>query len=136
MKVWMKNIRVILEDNPNVLKVGDKQISYTNKFKEAAIKAYQSGKSPYEIFAEAGFDPKMFPETYCSKALIRWSAAKLKYGKKSLTEERRGRKATGRPRSSKTKAPKTQAQLEARLAYLEAENDFLKKLHALAKRGK
>lgn len=136
MKAWIQTARVILENNPSIEKVGDKQISFTKKFKEAAIKAYQQGKSPSEIFSEAGLNPKIFLDDYCSKSIIRWTKHFEKHGKKFLTEERRGKNATGRPIGSKPKKLKTQAQLEARLAYLEAENDFLKKLHALAKQGK
>ena len=137
MKSWIKSARVILENNPSILKVGDKQISFTKKFKESAIKAYQNGKTPSEIFLEAGLDPKLFLSEYCSKSILRWIDLSEKHGKNALIEERRGRKSTGRPRANaKARKPKTQAQLEARLAYLEAENDFLKKLHALAKQGK
>lgn len=136
MKAWIAKARVILENNPSIEKVGDKQISFTKKFKVAAIKAYQKGKSPQEIFSEAGLDSKLFLDAYCSKSIIRWVKSFEKHGKDSLTEERRGKNATGRPLGSKPKKPKTQAQLAARLAYLEAENDFLKKLHALAKQGK
>lgn len=136
MKAWIKKAKVILDNNPSIEKVGDKQVSFTNKFKKAAIMAYREGKSPSEIFLEVGLDPKIFLDNYCSNSIIRWSKSYEKYGKYSLTEERRGKNATGRPTGSKPKKPKTQAQLEARLAYLEAENDFLKKLHALAKQGK
>lgn len=136
MKDWIKKARVILESNPSIEKVGAKQISFTKKFKEAAIKAYQKGKHPVDIFSDAGLDSKLFLEDYCSKSIIRWTKCFEKYGKYSLTEERRGKNATGRPLGSKPKKPKTQAELAARLAYLEAENEFLKKLHALAKQGK
>lgn len=136
MKVWIKKARVILEKNASISKVGDKQISFTKQFKESAIKAYQNGKSADEIFLEAGLDPNLFLRSYCTKSILRWISLTEKHGVKGLKEERRGKGATGRPRkSTKPKALKTQAQLEARLAYLEAENDFLKKLHALAKKG-
>lgn len=136
MKAWIQKARVILENNPSIEKVGDKQISFTKKFKEAAIKAYQKGKSPSEVFLEAGLDPKLFLDDYCSKSIIRWTKSFEEHGKKFLTEERRGKNAAGRPLGSKHKKPKTQEQMAARLAYLEAENDFLKKLHALIKQGK
>lgn len=137
MKAWIKCARVTLEKNPSILKVGDKQISFTKKFKESAILDYKNGKTPGEIFLAAGLDPKLFLDDYCCNSILRWIAAIEKHGATALIEERRGKKASGRPRGSATsKRPKTQAQLEARLAYLEAENEFLKKLHALAKRGK
>ncbi len=137
MKAWIKRARVILEKSPSLSKVGDKQISFTKKFKESAIKAYQSGKTPDEIFLSAGLDPKLFLEGYCSKSVLRWIRSYEKHGSKSLTEERRGKNSTGRPRSTgKPRKIKTSEEMMTRLAYLEAENDFLKKLHALAKKGK
>lgn len=137
MKAWIKRARVILEKSPSILKVGDKQISFTKKFKESAVIAYQNGKTPSEIFLAAGLDPKLFLDDYCSKSILRWIAAVEKHGATALIEERRGKNSSGRPRGSgKPKRPKTQAKLEERLAYLEAENEFLKKLRALAKQGK
>ncbi len=137
MKAWIKKARVILDNNASISKVGDKQISFTKKFKESAIKSYQKGKTPEEIFLDAGLDPKIFLTGYCSKAILRWIHNVQKHGLNALVVERRGKNATGRPRSSnKPKELKTESALKARLAYLEAENDFLKKLHALAKKGK
>lgn len=137
MKAWIKKARVILESNASISKVGDKQISFTKKFKESAIKAYKNGKTPDEIFLDAGLDPKIFLRSYCTKAILRWISNVEKHGSEALTIERRGKHSTGRPRSSnKPKEYKTEAAMMARLAYLEAENDFLKKLHALAKKGK
>ena len=49
---------------------------------------------------------------------------------KGFKEETRGKGAKGRPKK-KFDPTDTQSLLK-RLAYLEAENDFLKKLHALA----
>lgn len=137
MKAWIKKALVILEKNASISKVGDKQISFTKQFKESAIKAYKNGKTPDEIFLDAGLDPKIFLEGYCSKSILRWMRNVEKHGLNALTQERRGKNSTGRPRSSnKPRELKTEAEMRARLAYLEAENDFLKKLHALAKKGK
>ena len=137
MKHWIKKARAILKNNASISKVGDKQISFTKKFKESAVKSYQTGKSPEEIFLDAGLDPKIFLKDYCSHSIHRWMNQIEIHGSVALTQERRGKKSTGRPRSSnKPKELKTEVAMKARLAYLEAENDFLKKLHALAKKGK
>lgn len=137
MKAWIKRARFTLEKSPGILKVGDKQISFTKKFKESAVLAYQNGKTPGEIFLSVGLDPKIFLDDYCCKSILRWKAAIEKHGVTALNDERRGKKASGRPRGNgKPKRPKTQTQFEERLAYLEAENEFLKKLRALAKQGK
>jgi transposase len=43
------------EANSNVLHVSEKSISYAPEIKLAALNAHQEGKSPQEIFVEAGF---------------------------------------------------------------------------------
>jgi len=43
-----------LEGNPHVLRVSESNISFTPAFKLAAVKAYKAGKTPKEIFIEAG----------------------------------------------------------------------------------
>ena len=53
------------------------------------------------------------------------------HGKEGLEQERRGKGATGRPKKEELKDEKA---LLARIAYLEEENDFLKKLRALAEK--
>ncbi len=136
MRVWIKNAKAAFGKNSSVFSFGDKQISFTSEFKIRAVKAYKLGRSPSEIFADAGLDPKVFPENYCSKAIARWLKNQEAHGAKGFSQERRGKGATGRPKgSSASKKPLSSKQMEARLAYLEAENDFLKKLHALAKKG-
>lgn len=136
MKAWIKNARDAFGNNSSVSSFGDKQISFTPEFKIKAVKAYKLGRSPTEIFADAGLDPKIFPERYCSKSIARWLKNLESHGSKGFSEERRGKGATGRPKGPTTsKKPLSLEQMEARLAYLEAENDFLKKLHALAKKG-
>ena len=46
-----ESIRRLLEDNPNILHVTDKTIQYSPEFKLSAVKAYQEGKTPYEILS-------------------------------------------------------------------------------------
>ncbi|WP_268627142.1 hypothetical protein [Paenibacillus alvei] len=49
-----------LEANPNVKQVSETNISFTQAFKLAAVEAHKAGKTPREIFIEAGFDIDMF----------------------------------------------------------------------------
>lgn len=135
MKPWIKNARAAFGNNSSVSNFGEKQISFTPEFKKTAVKSYKKGRSPSEIFSDVGLDPKIFPENYCSKAISRWLKNQDTHGAKVFSQERRGKGATGRPKGSAKQKPMSMSQMEARLAYLEAENDFLKKLHALAKKG-
>ena len=112
-----------LENNPNVLKVTKSNVTYTIEFKGKALKLCQSGLSPSRIFKDAGINLSLFGDDYPKNCIHRWKKMADQEG--GLKKERRGTKATGRPRGLKFKS------LEEEIAYLKAENDFLKKLHAL-----
>jgi hypothetical protein len=116
------------EKNPNVAKVTGSNILFSKEFKLRSIKAYKGGQSATDIFTEAGIDLSDFEKCYARKCLGRWEKLLVTYGAKSFSKERRGLGASGRPSSGvKFKS------LEEEVAYLRAENDFLKKLRALGK---
>ena len=117
--------RKSLENNPIVEKVTASNVTYTSKFKIKAVSDFAKGISPNQIFAQAGIDLQMFGKTYAKKCLSRWNKIQEEHGNGGLKSERRGSGATGRPKRT-FKSP------EDELLYLRAENDFLKKLHALA----
>ncbi len=112
-----------LERNPNVLKVTNSNVAYTPEFKAKALKFRQQGQMPSKIFRDAGINLSLFGDDYAKKCLQRWDKMSTKEG--GLKKDRRGSKATGRPKGLKFKS------VEKEIAYLRAENDFLKKLHAL-----
>jgi transposase len=62
----------ILESYPNVIHVSDKSITYARAFKLAAVKAYREGKTPQEIFVEAGFNLNIINPKNLSDCLKRW----------------------------------------------------------------
>ena len=45
-----------LNDNPNVISVTAKRITYTTDFKKSFVEQYAAGMTPREIFYKAGFD--------------------------------------------------------------------------------
>ena len=110
-----------LEQNVNVKAIINDKIHYTMEFKKKAIEEYLTGKSAKQIFIEAGFnlqDISTVPD-YASRIISKWRIANnvknnIHYPKKKIKE-------------NKTIYQKMQAKLE----YLEAENEFLKKLQAL-----
>lgn len=118
--------RKSLENNPNVLKVTKSNVAYTPEFKSKALKLNNQGYTPSQIFADAGIDLSLFGDNYARKCLQRWEKMANKEG--GLKKDRRGSKATGRPKGLKFKSLKDEN------AYLRAENDFLKKLRALEAR--
>ena len=65
-----------LEKNPNVKKVSDKSITYTESFKEHFIIEYNRGKLPSKIFEEAGFNVHVLGERI-KNASYRWKQLTL-----------------------------------------------------------
>ncbi len=123
MSSFSSKDRKDLENNPNVLKVTTSNVAYTTDFKAKALRRRKEGATPQEVFREAGIDLSLFGESYAKKCLQRWE--KMEKAAGGLNKERRGSKSTGRPRGLSFKSP------EEEIAYLRAENDFLKKLRAL-----
>ena len=113
-----------------VAKITGSQVAFTSTFKIKAVEMNLEGKSPSAIFVALGIDVSLFLPGYPKKCITRWKKIFLKEGKEGLKEEKRGKNAKGRPK--KKFEPNDMNSVMARLAYLEAENDFLKKLHALA----
>lgn len=134
MSAWLNKHRAQIAKNPNVEKVTEKHITFTSEFKNKLIEDNKNGIAPLESFQKAGFDLSIFPKHYLKDAVMKLKLIHQKYGDLAFSESRRGRRATGR----KPKHPKKldEKQLLNRVAYLEAEVDFLKKLRALAKQGK
>jgi len=111
-----------------VEKVTPKMICFTNKFKLYAVnRKRQEGIFAYQIFAEAGVDISLFGKRYFQDLLKSWNQQFTKEG--SLAFEP---KTKGRPRkTSENVQHMTSDELKAKVAYLEAEVDFLKKLRSL-----
>ena len=119
-----------LSKNQNVKKCGEKTITYSQIFKTKAVQQYdQEGLSPPEIFTEAGFDIEIIGKKTPCRCLGRWNKIYRTKGLKNLSEEKRGRPRE--VKNSKDKSGKDKIErLEAEVAYLKEENDFLAKLRA------
>ena len=123
-----------LQKNPHVQQVSDKAITYTDAFKEHFIQAYGKGKLPREIFQEAGFDVDALGTQRIRTASKRWREA---YEKKGILGLADGRKqGSGRPLARELSPEEKIARLEAKLEWLEVENEFLKKLDWLERQAK
>ncbi|WP_411909124.1 HTH domain-containing protein [Bacillus sp. RAR_GA_16] len=124
-----------LEKNPNVLRVSQRTITYHPSFKQMAILEYQNGKFPSQIFEEHGFDVNMIGKDQPNRSLKRWRQTFEKYGKEGLEGERRGKGSPGRPPQRELSTEEKLKKAEARINYLEAENEFLKKLDKLERQA-
>jgi hypothetical protein len=126
-----KEQMVEITKNKNVSKCSEKSITYNNDFKIKAVKQYYDEYMlPNEIFEQAGFDLDIIGRRIPNKCLSRWKKVFQNKGVMFLNTENRG-KGGGRPKKIKDKSDKDKIErLEATVAYLKAENDFLAKLRA------
>ncbi|MCU7198009.1 hypothetical protein [Turicibacter sanguinis] len=126
--------QILLSRNTNVKKVSEKSISYSEEFKIQAVKEYHNGKSGTQIFKDAGFDLNMVGKDTTKQSLQRWRRTYSNFGELGLVGEKRGTHSTGRPKRAERTLGEQLAELQDRNAYLQMENEFLKKLEALERR--
>ena len=112
--------------NPNVANCTPKAITYSKEFKIRAIKEYyEQGLSPIAIFSKAGFDLNVLGADKPKDCLKRWRKIYKARGEQALLTESRGKNGGKKPKSKESADIEY---LQTKIAYLEAENDFLRKL--------
>jgi transposase-like protein len=122
MRILTKEQVKILKQNENIRRCSCKSISYKKKFKEEAIRLYnEEGLAATEIFTRAGIDLDIIGKRVPNRLMYQWKMSlmpgeKIKRFKPQLSEE--------------VKAENNINRLKSRIAYLEAENDFLAKIRA------
>ena len=135
-KIIFNEIQIkLLESNPNVDHVSERSISYTPDFKIRAVKENFNGKGPVQIFIEHGFDLQLIGSDKPKQCLKRWRKTFNQFGEEGFLMERRGKGSTGRPSSKQLTVEESLKKAEARIKYLEAELEFLKKLDELERQG-
>jgi hypothetical protein len=128
-RVFNKKQMDKLLQNPNVNKCSEKSISYSKSFKVKAVKEWETGISPKEIFKQAGFDLNVIGPTIPKDSLKRWRQTFREKGEHGLKNDKRGKSKNGGRKNLKWKNDKEKIKyLEAEVDYLKAENDFLVKL--------
>jgi len=119
-----------IRENKYVSKCSAKSITYTSEFRLFALQRYQEGLTPSMIFKEAGFNTKVLGVTRMDDCLKRWRKKARIHGEESLAIDGRG-EFGGRPKTKELTTEFTKEErieyLEATVAYLKAENDFLVK---------
>jgi transposase len=126
----------LLEENPNVLHVSERSIAYKPEFKVDAVKENANGKGPSQIFIEHGFNLEVIGVEKPGQCLKRWRKTFERFGENGFLTERRGKGSTGRPSSKPLTAEESLKKAEARIKYLEAELELLKKLDELERQAK
>ncbi len=117
--------------NPNVEKCSIKAVSYRKEFKIWAVKEYyNNGLGPNDIFVKAGFNLNILGKDKPKSCLKLWRKTYKAKGEHGLKIENRGRGGGRRP---KDKESGDIEYLQTKIAYLEAENDFLRNLKTKTK---
>lgn len=114
-----------LKEHPYVLQATQWTVRFTAEFKKLAYEEYCRGKSMRKIFIEAGFDVEVLGDKR-----IQNFRNNLFEKAKDGTDFEDGRKGNFRKeaQSSEVQLAKRIKELEHRNAYLEQENEFLKKI--------
>ena len=119
-----------LQDNPNVAKCSSKTITYRKEFKISAVKEYyEQGLGPSAIFQKAGFNLDVLGRDKPKNCLKLWRKVYKVKGEEGLSTESRGRMGGRRPADKSVNVE----YLQTKIAYLEAENNFLRKLKTKTK---
>lgn len=118
-----------LSQNKNVSRCGSKSVRYCKEFKKIAIQQYnEEGLSAVGIFESAGFDLEVIGKRapnklmHCWNKVFRMSRANAQPSSVESLPMETAQKRIISGREFRT--------LKAKVAYLEAENDFLAKLRA------
>ncbi len=117
-----------LTNNPYVKSVSRRSLVMTPEFKRYAADEMLKGKSMKQIFKEVGIDPESLGEKRINGYRDRiWEQADREDGFRDRRADNHRREAT----SSEAVMAKKIKQLEHRVAYLQQENEFLKKIRQL-----
>ena len=131
-KIFTQQEQKRLKTNSNVKAVSDKAITYSDEFKRLFISENEKGKSPREIFEEAGFEIEVIGLSRIATAGKRWRGAFREKGILGLEDTRKH--ASGRPLNRELTLEEKYARLEAQNALLLAENELLKKLELVERK--
>ena len=95
---------------------------FTKEFRERAIKLKEQGMHPNEIFLEEGINITDKQKDYAGKLISRWKS------NKQVKKQLNSKEVLTLKKIKKLEDQKRIEYLEAQVAYLKAENDFLTKL--------
>lgn len=134
-KLFSKNQINELERNPNVIRVTEQAITYHPDFKVKAVLENIKGESPARIFMDHGFDLDIIGKGSPRKRLYSWRKIYNESGEMGLTLDGRGKTRAERSSSKELSLEEKLKRAEAKIKFLEVENDFLKKLEELERQA-
>jgi len=112
-----------LRKNAYIKKVSAKSITYTKEFKEKFEEEYRAGKLPSQILAGMGIDHRILGKKRKDSLVARMKLYELR--PEGYEDTRKNN--TGRPSTKELTDSEKIKRLEQKIAYLNQENEFLKK---------
>ena len=122
----------LLAKNPNVLRVSDKAITYSEEFKNRFIEENSKGVLPRKIFEDNGFDIEIIGLKRIEQSAARWRKKYADMGVLGLKDSRTSN--SGRPLLRELTAQEEIERLKSKISLLEIENEFLKKLDEIERK--
>ena len=122
----------LLAKNPNVSRVSDKSITYSEEFKNKFIEENSKGILPRKIFEDNGFDIEIIGLKRIEQSAARWREKYADMGVLGLKDSRNSN--SGRPLLRELTAQEEIERLKAKISLLEIENEFLKKLDEIERK--
>ena len=122
----------LLAKNPNVLRVSDKAITYSEEFKNRFIEENSKGVLPRKIFEDNGFDIEIIGLKRIEQSAARWREKYADMGVLGLKDSRKSN--SGRPLLRELTTQEEIERLKAKISLLEIENEFLKKLDEIERK--
>jgi hypothetical protein len=115
--------------NPNIEGCSEKSITYSKAFKITAVREWQTGLPPQEIFIQAGLDISLIGSETPKNCLRRWRKVFQQKGVAGLQVDGRSQNKSGGRKKAHWQSDKDKIEyLETQVMYLKAENNFLAKL--------
>lgn len=130
--IFTKEQIKILSTNPNIKRVSDRLITYSDDFKRVFIEEYLRGYTPKTIFEINGFDIEMIGVKRYKQAAHRWIKAYRKDGIVGLRDTRI--ENSGRPSNKELSKEDIINQQQNKIRLLEEQLELLKKLDVTERR--
>lgn len=118
-----------LSKNKYTVQVSKKAITYSEEFKNIFINEYENGLSSRMIFEKHGFPFKILGKNRIDSCSKRWR--KQTKREEGLSDTRKGH--SGRPLERNLSEEENIARLKNKIAILEQENAYLKKIRLIEK---
>lgn len=118
----------ILLQSMAIENIANSSATYTKEFKLYAVGEYLSGKTPLEIFIEAGVDIDILGREQPQRCLSRWLKIHRTYGPNGLLQENRGVNSTGRPSKKELSIEEKYEKTLKENEILKMQVEYLKKL--------